>query len=103
MAVILNPILYTKAVTPMDKVGLEYGMNEVKMLEKHFSGLPGFSSVSFEHEFPLFKKFVMRSLASNSSNMADLCRIVILGHQKAFPILLPWLKLLMRCLSQLLK
>ena len=46
----------------------------------HFSGLPGFSSVSFEQEFPLFKKFVMRSLASNSSNMADLCRIVILGH-----------------------
>ena len=60
-------------------------MNEVKMVGKHFSGLPGFSSVSFEQEFPLFKNFVMRSLASNSSNIADLSGIMILGHHESFP------------------
>ena len=84
-SVIFNPTLYPKSVNSKDSDYLRYGMESIKILLDHFKTLPGFDSVKAQLEFPQFKCMIIKSVCPNATSMAELCKIIALGHSDNFP------------------
>jgi len=62
----------------------DYGTVEVEMLQKHFHAL---KPLEAEAEYRSFKFFVKSHLFKVATNMADICRLLILKHGDTYPML----------------
>ena len=84
-SVIFNPTLYSKSVNSEHSDYLRCGMESIKISADHFKTLPGFDSVKAQQEFPQFKCMIIKSVRPNATSMAELCKIIALGHSDSFP------------------